>query len=485
MVESSKRLVKVAKTAMILNGDGHTGMTQGDSLGEFSNFNETILARCGKERPTVIFTNPPFAGIGEGRITDESTLVRFQVGKKWSVNDDKPTPTEEILTDGVPLEMLFFERCVEWLAPGGYLGIVLPKGFLDTNTYLSARCYLFDNCKLLSVINLHKNTFQPHTGVRTCLVIVQKKETKSHLDSNYPIYMAISKRVGQDSEGKPIYIYDSATGEPTEKLDSDLDDILQNFISFKTDALSESEYCFAIERKDLDSSLRINPQAFMPSLNKTLRDVAQVDEKEGWSVSTLGQLDKDIRIFQGPRWKSENIISEVSVGESVEPYYTPSAILQEKGDSKKFLNLSKASKKQLKTIEKLRVHRGDILITRSGSIGRIILVTQHLDNAIASDDLIRVIIPDEILRHYVYCYLLSKQSQDQLLRNEYGSIQQHLESIHVSNLLVPIPEDMAEIEAIVKQSKITLAKKEAAYNSSVKANLLLQTKMLEIISDTK
>ena len=483
MVESSKRLVKVAKTAMILNGDGHTGMTQGDSLGEFANFNETIRSQCGKGKPTVIFTNPPFAGVGEGRITDESTLARFQTARKWLVKDGKPSPSDEFLTDGVPPEMLFFERCIEWLAPGGYLGIVLPKGFLDTSTYLPTRYYLFGTCKLIAIINLHKNTFQPHTGVRTCLIIVQKKELSSHSASNYPIFMAISKGIGQDSEGKPIFKYDNATGESSEELDSDLSNILQNFINFKADALSESEYCFAIERKDIDSSLRINPQAFMPSLNKTMRDVARIDGKDGWSVSTLGQLDKDIRIFQGPRWKSENIISETNDGECVEPYYTPSAILQEKSDSKKFLDLSRASDRQLKVIERLRVHRGDILITRSGSIGRVLIVTRYLDNAIASDDLIRVIIPNENLRHYVYCYLLSKQAQDQLLRNEYGSIQQHLESIHVSNLLVPIPENMSEIETIINQSKTALTKKEEAYDSSIKANDLFKAKMNEIILD--
>jgi restriction endonuclease S subunit len=115
----------------------------------------------------------------------------------------------------------------------------------------------------------------------------------------------------------------------------------------------------------------------------------------------------------------------------------------------------------------------------------VLIVPKHLNNAIASDDLIRVIIPDENLRHYVYCYLLSKQAQDQLLRNEYGSIQQHLESIHVSNLLVPVPEDMSKIEMIINQSKATLIKKEEAYDSSVKADTLLQSKMREIISNNE
>jgi type I restriction-modification system DNA methylase subunit len=459
MVESSKRLVKVAKTAMILNGDGHTGMTQGDALGQYSDFDTTILAQCGKGRPTVIFTNPPFAGTGEGRITDAATLSGFALGKKQTTVNGSPMPTDEIASDGVPPEMLFFERCVDWLAPGGYLGIVLPKGFLDTNTYLAARHYLFANCRLLAVVNLHKNTFQPHTGVRTCLVIVRKKDGTAS-EGNYPVFMAVSKSIGQDSEGRPIFRRDSGTGDMTDEPDSDLGEILSNFLSFKNDALVESEYCFSGPRSSIDGQCRINPQAYMPSLNKTLRDVARMDDLPGWSVSALGQISADIRIFQGPRWKSENIVVENGASEGICPYYTPSAILQERNDSRKYFDLSRASKKQLKTIEKLRVRRGDILITRSGSVGRVIMVTGQLDGAIASDDLIRVIIPDENLRHYVYCFLTGKQAQDQLSRNEYGSIQQHLESVHVSNLLIPIPDDARIIEDTAKQSVLAVRMRE-------------------------
>ncbi len=83
MVEISKRLVKVAKTAMILNGDGHTGMTAGDSLGAYEEFDKTIVARANRGVPTAILTNPPFAGVGEGRVSHEDVLRRFEVGRKW------------------------------------------------------------------------------------------------------------------------------------------------------------------------------------------------------------------------------------------------------------------------------------------------------------------------------------------------------------------------------------------------------------------
>ncbi|WP_257236760.1 hypothetical protein, partial [Nostoc sp. 'Peltigera malacea cyanobiont' DB3992] len=61
--------------------DGHTGMTQGDSLGDYSNFEKSIIAECTRETPTIILTNPPFAGTGEGKITQLDVLQRLNVGR--------------------------------------------------------------------------------------------------------------------------------------------------------------------------------------------------------------------------------------------------------------------------------------------------------------------------------------------------------------------------------------------------------------------
>lgn len=138
MVEISKRLIKIAKTAMILNGDGHSGMTQGDSLGSIDNLNEHVRALAGQGKPTIILTNPPFGGVGEGRISDKKILDNFNCGLKWTMREGKYQATSE-LDDGVPPEMLFFERCLQWVAPGGKVGIVMPKSFLDTQTYFPAR----------------------------------------------------------------------------------------------------------------------------------------------------------------------------------------------------------------------------------------------------------------------------------------------------------------------------------------------------------
>ena len=76
---------------------------------------------------------------------------------KWTERDGKFEFSNEVTDEGVPPEMLFFERCLEWLAPGGKLGIVMPKSFLDTQTYLPVRVQLLTNHRLLTFVNFYNN----------------------------------------------------------------------------------------------------------------------------------------------------------------------------------------------------------------------------------------------------------------------------------------------------------------------------------------
>ncbi len=81
---------------------------------------------------------------------------------------------------------------------------------------------LFEKAKLDGVVTLHKNSFQPDTGVRTCIIFLTKK-TQIELESeeaDYPIFLATSQKVGQDSEGKPIFKV-ADDGTLTDKLDHD------------------------------------------------------------------------------------------------------------------------------------------------------------------------------------------------------------------------------------------------------------------------
>lgn len=480
LIEISKRLVKIAKTAMILNGDGHAGMTQGDSLGDIKKLHENVRARCSFGSPKIILTNPPFAGVGEGKISDPKVLDHFSTGMRWTTRDGSWTKTSEMITDGVPPEMLFFERCLQWVAPGGKVGIVMPKSFLDTQTYLPLRKIILDNYILRAVVNCHKNTFQPHTGVRTCLVFVEKPLESKKPPKDYPIFMAFVKKIGQDSEGFPIFKRDEKN-IVTDEIDHDLGIIYNDYQDFMKGRLSPSEYRFSIKKSNIDDLLRINPQVYLPNLNETIRKIEEID-KDGWSVTTIGQMDNEIHIFKGPRFKSENIIIEEPEDPSeLECYYTPTAVLQEKSESVKYIDIKKADKKQLSTIAAIRIKRGDIVISRSGTIGRVAYITKRLDNAIVSDDLIRVRIKNEDFRYYVFAYLQTEYAQNQMKKNEYGAIQQHLEPVHIKDILIPLPDELDDIKDVINSTKAYIQKREAMEDENNKLNTTINSKIESLI----
>ena len=121
---------------------------------------------------------------------------------------------------------------------------------------------------------------------------------------------------------------------------------------------------------------------------------------------------------------------------------------QTRGENVKYLDLAKAKPHQLKMINKLYLHSGMILVTDSGTIGRVIYATSYHDEAVGTNNLIRVVTENDALRGYLLPFLSFKLGQDQLKANIYGAIVDHIEPDHVKDILVPIPEDNAILEKI-------------------------------------
>lgn len=84
-IDISVKLVRVAKTNMILNGDGHGGLVQGDSLHDLGELPVGFRLRPGpsSQQPTLILTNPPFGASHELRVKEREVLERFQLGHVW------------------------------------------------------------------------------------------------------------------------------------------------------------------------------------------------------------------------------------------------------------------------------------------------------------------------------------------------------------------------------------------------------------------
>jgi type I restriction enzyme M protein len=119
----------------------------------------------------VILANPPFAG----EMKDRKMLVHYELAKPAlkRAGDDKQ-PKEE-------RDVLFIERILKMLKPGGRAAIVLPQGKFNNSSLAFIREWILKKARLLAVVGLHPNTFKPHTGTKTSVLFVQKY-TKQQLD---------------------------------------------------------------------------------------------------------------------------------------------------------------------------------------------------------------------------------------------------------------------------------------------------------------
>lgn len=90
-------------------------------------------------------------------------------------------------------------------------------------------------------------------------------------------------------------------------------------------------------------------------------------------------------------------------------------------------------------IDALRVHKGQILLTCSGTVGNVALVSNTLNNRIFSHDVIRITAKNDTDTGYLYAFLHTRTGQGLIRTNEYGAVVSHIEPEHLENVLVPDP----------------------------------------------
>ncbi len=446
----SPKLVKIAKANMLIGKDGHGGIEQNNSLDKIINFSAHFQEKAGKEKPTIILTNPPFGSGHDIRIKDTKILSNFKTGYVWSVDNKGDVIYGDTTNSkqGVAPEILFLERCIEWLKPGGRLGIVMAKGQLDNREAYAIRKFVLEKTKVLAVVNLHEDTFEPFVGSKASVIFLEKTLNKP--PKNYKIYMALSNKVGQTSRGEAIFKKDKE-GTPIVKngshvLDEDLGLIAEDYHNFVNNALNESPFRFSIEFENIDQTdFSFNPIRYLPKHNAALEKVLSLGDNEEFEIHRLGDLG---RVFNGPRFKRPYADIGVTEGETIRKYFTGTAITQLSGENVKYLDSSKANKQTKKHLNSLTIYKGYIVISDSGTLGRVTYILNQHDGHVATNNLIRVVIEDLDLRGYVFQFLKSDIGQSLMLKTAYGTNQEHLEPDVISEVPIPIPKNIKLLKKI-------------------------------------
>lgn len=213
-IDFDEKAVRVARTLNLIAGDGQTNVLHLNTL-DYERWDENLkdenwqdtyfegwkkLKKHRKDKNSnrdftfdILMANPPFAGdIKESRILSKYELSKNSAGK---------------ISTTVGRDILFIERNLDFLRPGGRMAIVLPQGRFNNSSDRYIRDYIAERCRILAVVGLHGNVFKPHTGTKTSVLFVQKWDDElCPKQEDYPIFFATMQEPSKDNSGDKIFV---------------------------------------------------------------------------------------------------------------------------------------------------------------------------------------------------------------------------------------------------------------------------------------
>ena len=203
-IDKDSFLSKVAKAYLAILGDGRGGVHCENSLENFDNWSSKTQDDIRPETFDIIVTNPPF---GKKLAIDTTEILQmYDLGHKWSLGDDGSFEKGDLL-DKQPPQILFIERCFQMLKPGGRMGIVLLESIFGMPKYQYVVDYILSKAKILAIVTMPEDLFQPHTHAKCCVMICQKYGKKENRSTckDYSVFMSDVKWCGHDSRGNVTY----------------------------------------------------------------------------------------------------------------------------------------------------------------------------------------------------------------------------------------------------------------------------------------
>jgi len=402
-VEINRRIARIAMMDMVIHDDGHANIECNDALLDYPAFDPRRDIRPGKY--DIVLTNPPF-GHGEERRT---VLERFGLGRGRQARRS---------------EVLFIERCIELVRPGGQIGIVLPDGVLNNVNDRDVRAFIDEKAVVAGVISLPVQTFLPFgSGMQTSVVFLRRRSDHHERWGHYPVFMATASSVGYDSTGRDI-------------ASNDLPSILDAYkaggsLEFAT-WMTPEEVRTGLGLKELGDSFtldRMDPKYYYlaPRIDDGLRKI-------GCPVARLASLCVAIKSGARPAGRAMYFRGNIPSleGGNVDPYgglllddlkYIPDEFHVDHLDS--------------------AVGPSDILIVKDGATtGKVAIVPPDFpfDDCNVNEHLFKLRVNSDLVEpYYVFGFLYSELGQLQVQREITGGAQKGITRPVVENLVIPVP----------------------------------------------
>ena len=207
-IDKDTFLAKVTKAYMAIMGDGKGGIFCANSLEHRDKW-------CGSHRDSialgtfdVVVTNPPFGS--KIKISEQQIIEQYDLGHKWGgARGGNPQKTDDLHADRPP-QLLFLERCVQLLKPGGRLGIVLPESMVSNPSYRFVMRWLNQHMTLRAVVALPEPLFKTSgkggTHTKVCVVVATKKgDGAASQQNDEKLFLSDVRWCGHDSRGNPTF----------------------------------------------------------------------------------------------------------------------------------------------------------------------------------------------------------------------------------------------------------------------------------------
>jgi len=520
-IDFDEKAVRVARCLNLIAGDGQTNVLHLNSL-DWERWKETTdewkwidryndgfkrLRKLTVDKKgenfrdftfDVLMANPPFAG----DIKDTRLIHKYELGKK--PDSRTPSKSKKKSSKGwqekISRHILFIERNLHFLKPGGRMAIVLPQGMFNNSSDYYIRDFIAKQCRILAVVGLHPNTFKPHTGTKTSVLFVQKWNDDPKTGTlcphceDYPIFFATQQHKGKNNSGDKVFARDIETGEllldrhghyfvEHDLFSTDLkngsktaDGIVEAFIEFASkEGLSFFDYSpfDEVKYRDLLDGLEI--------VEITLDEVKKHENFRLDSEFFLKKYLENKAILQKfDLLEIRDIADIVTNGHT--PYGRNLTVGEIKFVTAEFIQdfiIKKVSKFISKEehenyLKRSKLENGDIIFSIKGKIGNAVPIFDLTDELNINQDVARLKIKTELNYFYTSAFLNSKYGKLQTEKEATGQINPFLALGNLKCLKIPFLFEYFQkhIESLIRSAYLKREKSKTLYTQA--ESLLLQ-----------
>ena len=440
-IDKESFLSKTTKAYMAILGDGRGGIFCENSLEMPNRWGNNTRNMIQLGAFDVVLTNPPYGS--KLKIEDKAILSHYDLGYKWKSKDGAFEKTTKQLDYQTP-QVLFIERCLNLLKPGGHLGIVAPESMFCNPSHKYIMNYVESKAQIEAVISMPEELFQPHTHAKTCVVLMRKLNEGEELNPDHDIFMAVAKWCGHDSRGLTV-------------PNDDVPLIQERFEAFrKGETLEYNHLGFAVKQSQIVDSIYL-PIYYNPEIRQSLDSL-----KDKYTLVKVSELvDKELLALS-----NGDEVGKLAYGTGSIPFIRTSDIAnwEIKLDPKQ--GLSQEIYEGLK--EKQDVQALDILMVKDGTylVGTCAMITEEETQIVYQSHLWKIRSLDhDKLNPYLLLALLSSPIVKQQIRSKQFT-QDIIDTIgrRVLELELPFPKDKEQEQQIIDRVQEVFAKRTEAKN---------------------